>query len=98
MVSPFQTLLFILYFFSIKHFHLQKHNTDEYDVRKYFHVSMVQDPWAECTKKNEFVFANMPTDDDFASDVVDGNPDACIDSSRSPDTTGAANASDDDIE
>lgn len=42
---------------------------------------MIQDPWAECTSKTEFVFANEPTDDD----LVDGKPVAGLDSPRSPD-------------
>lgn len=52
-------------------------------------MSMIQDPWAECTKQTEFVFANEPTDDDLASDLVDDELDAQPDMSRSPDTAAA---------
>lgn len=54
-------------------------------MRKYFHVSMIHDPWTGCTKKTEFVFANEPTDDDLVSDLVDEVvPDAGHDSSGLP--------------
>lgn len=35
-------------------------------------MSMIQDPWAECTKKTETVFASEPTEDD----LVHGEPKA----------------------
>lgn len=47
---------------------------------------MIQDPWAGCTKKTEFVFANEPTDDELISDLVDEVvSDADHDSNGSPD-------------
>lgn len=52
---------------------------------------MIQDPWTECTKKTEFVFANEPTDNDVASALDDGELDAgpISGGSPGPDTTAA---------
>lgn len=72
--------------------YIQKQSAEEYDVKRYFHVSMIQNPWAECTRRTEFVFANEPTDDD------DGEPNE-LDSTTSPHTARATNESgnDDDL-
>lgn len=56
---------------------------------------MIEDPWAECTKKTEFAFADEPTD----GDLVDEEPDTGLDLSvlsGSPNTAAAADESDDD--
>lgn len=60
-------------------------------------MSMIEDPWAECTKKTEFVFADEPTDNDLVNE--DEEPDTGLDLSvlsGSPNTVAAADESDDD--
>lgn len=59
---------------------------------------MIQDPWAECTKITETVFANEPTNDDLLRGETEADGAVATTDASSNDDDNDADADADDVD